>query len=52
MSKRPLVRIMLILSIGPLASACVKWEDAAIGAAGVVIADRIIEKQNGGDGLF
>ena len=46
------IRPLILLALTPFLAACVDLEDAAIGAAGVVIVDRVLEKQNGGDGLF
>ncbi len=52
MPKTQTRKILALIAIVPLLSACLDLEDAAIGVAGIVIVDRVMEKQNGGDGLF
>ena len=52
MSKTVFPKLSLLLLVVPMLSACLDLGDAAVGAAGVVIADTLIENQNGGDGLF
>ena len=52
MTIKHLPKFAVLLAAIPLLSACLDLGDAAVGAAGVVIADTLIENQNGGDGLF
>ena len=44
-------RLMLLLAVcaAPLLSACVP---VAVGVAGAIVADEIVEDREGGDGLF
>lgn len=54
MPKTILTRSILALALAVTLGACSEDEmlGAAVGAAGVVIADTIMEEREGGDGLF
>lgn len=46
---KKLLLAVIFTSLGMAVSGCVPL---AVGAAGAVVADKVVEDQNGGDGLF